>query len=79
MKLELPYEYRDCGITFSFKDCLPQPRRFVQYTRNGKRLWRDYKRDVKTGITMFEYMKHKQIEAIAQMTASLSVNVYSPN
>lgn len=52
---------------------------YKQYTRNGKKFWRNYGRNVKGGITSVELMQ-LHIEAHKEyMTTNLATNIYSLN
>lgn len=54
-------------------------RRFKQYTRNGKRFWRNYNRDVAGGCTILGVLADKMNEAKRAMMDALAVNIYSSN
>ena len=71
------FEYVQCGVSIAIAPGVP--RRYKQYVRNGKTFWRDYKRDVEGGITIFQKIDMKIEETKRAMIDAFSVNIYSSN
>lgn len=69
-------EYQNIGVSFSlqhskFMMC------FKSYKRNGKTFWRNYKRNVKGGISILDFMALRRAEAERAMIVGIAQNVYS--
>ncbi len=71
------FEHVQYGVSFAIAPSAP--RRYKQYTRNGKTFWRDYKRDVEGGITIFQKIEMKIAETKKVIIDAFSVNLYSSN
>ncbi len=72
-KLNNPYHYIQVGYSFGV---LPGLKCLKQYTRNGKKFWRNYNRDVNGGIDMSEFAERMMKKARKEMIKNLERRVY---
>lgn len=66
--------YVECGVSFPIAP--GAPRRYKQYTRNGKIFWRDYNRDVEGGSTIIDLMQIRLEIAKKEMQKAMDISTY---